>query len=216
MKLGVIDLASGVIGYMAGDSPQFDGVDLAGVSPDMATTRKIVDAYTPVLNKIMEEQYGAKLLILFPSPPQVLFCRKPVGKVADLKGMKVRVSTPSMADLIAGLGATTVTMPFGEVTTSLERGVIDCGITGTLVRQHHQAVRSDVPFVPALFGLVDPLHCDQQEELRRSGSRTAEVPARPVRRAARTGSGPPLPRRSRTASIARSARIRANTGSRAR
>ena len=46
--------------------------------------------------------------------------------------MKVRVSTPSMADLIAGLGATTVTMPFGEVTTSLERGVIDCGITGTL------------------------------------------------------------------------------------
>ena len=132
MKLGVIDLASGVIGYMAGDSPQFDGVDLAGVSPDMATTRKIVDAYTPVLNKIMEEQYGARLLILFPSPPQVLFCRKPVGKVADLKNMKVRVSTPSMADLIAGLGATTITMPFGEVTTALERGVIDCGITGTL------------------------------------------------------------------------------------
>jgi TRAP-type transport system periplasmic protein len=132
MKLGVIDLASGVIGYMAGDSPQFDGVDLAGLSPDMATTRKVVDAYTPVLNKIMEEQYGAKLLMLFPSPPQVLFCRKPVGSVADLKGLKVRVSTPSMADLISGLGATTVTMPFGEVTTSLERGVIDCGVTGTL------------------------------------------------------------------------------------
>jgi len=132
MKLGVIDLASGVIGYMAGDSPQFDGVDLAGLSPDMATTRKIVDAYTPVLNRIMEEQYGARLLMLFPSPPQVLFCRKPVKTVADLKGMKVRVHNPSMADLIAGLGATTVTMPFGEVTPSLERGVIDCGITGTL------------------------------------------------------------------------------------
>jgi TRAP-type transport system periplasmic protein len=132
MKLGVIDLASGVIGYMAGDSPQFDGVDLAGLSPDMATTRKIVDAYTPVLNKIMEEQYGARLLMLFPSPPQVLFCRKPVRTVADLKGMKVRVHNPSMGDLIAGLGATTVTMPFGEVTPSLERGVIDCGITGTL------------------------------------------------------------------------------------
>ena len=132
MKLGVIDLASGVIGYMAGDSPQFDGVDLAGVSPDMATTRKIVDVYTPVLNKVMEQQYGAKLLILFPSPPQVLWCRKPITKVADLKGLKVRVFTTSMADLISNLGATTVTMPFGEVTTSLERGVIDCGITGTL------------------------------------------------------------------------------------
>lgn len=132
MKLGVIDLASGVIGYMAGDSPQFDGVDLAGVSPDMATTRKIVDVYTPVLNKVMEEQYGAKLLMLFPSPPQVLWCRKPINKVSDLKGLKVRVFTTSMADLISNLGATTVTMPFGEVTPSLERGVIDCGVTGTL------------------------------------------------------------------------------------
>jgi TRAP-type C4-dicarboxylate transport system substrate-binding protein len=132
MKLGVIDFSSGVIGYMSGDNPEFDGVDLAGVSPNMATTRKIVDAYEPVLNGIMERQYGAKLLMLFPSPPQVLWCKTPVRSVADLKGKKVRVFTSSMADFIGGLGATTVTMPFGEVTTSLERGVIDCGITGTL------------------------------------------------------------------------------------
>ena len=132
MKLGVIDFASGVIGYMAGDSPEFDGVDLAGVSPDMATTRKVVDAYLPVLNEVMRTKYGARLLMLFPSPPQVLWCTKPVKSVADLRGLKVRVFTASMADLIGGLGATTVTMPFGEVTTSLERGVIDCGVTGTL------------------------------------------------------------------------------------
>src|SRR5690606_5669550 len=69
---------------------------------------------------------------LFPSPPQVLWCRKAVSNVSDLKGAKVRVFTSSMADLIGGLGATTVTMPFGEVATSLERGVIDCAATGTL------------------------------------------------------------------------------------
>jgi TRAP-type C4-dicarboxylate transport system substrate-binding protein len=80
----------------------------------------------------MEQQYRARLLMLFPSPSQVLWCRKPVRKVADLRGLKVRVFTTSMADLIGGLGATTVTMPFGEVTTSLERGVIDCAVTGTL------------------------------------------------------------------------------------
>jgi TRAP-type C4-dicarboxylate transport system substrate-binding protein len=132
MKLGVIDLASGVVGYMSGDTPQFDGIDLAGLSSDMATTRKIVDAYKPALEKVMEAQYDAKLLILFPSPPQVLYCRKPLNGIGDLKGMKVRVSSRSMSDFIGGLGATTVTMPFGEVTQSLERGVIDCAITGTL------------------------------------------------------------------------------------
>lgn len=132
MKLGVIDFSSGVIGYMSGDSPQFDGVDLAGVSPDMATTRRVVDAYKPVLEKIMESQYGAKLLMLFPSPPQVVWCRKPLSSAADLAGLKVRVFTASMSDLLQGMGATPVSMPFAEVATSLERGVIDCAITGTL------------------------------------------------------------------------------------
>lgn len=132
MRLGVIDFASGVIGYMAGDSPEFDGVDLAGVSSNMETTRKVVDAYFPVLAGVMEKEYNAKLLMLFPSPPQVMWCRSPVESVDDLNGKTVRVFTTSMADLIGGLGATTVTMPFAEVTTALERGVIDCAVTGTL------------------------------------------------------------------------------------
>ena len=132
MRLGVIDFASGVLTYMSGDTPAFEGVDLAGLTPDMATTRKAADAYRPVLAKVMEKEYGVKLLMLFPSPPQVLWCRKEVKSGADLKGMRVRVFNKSMSDLIAGFEAAPVTMPFGEVTPALERGAIDCAITGTL------------------------------------------------------------------------------------
>lgn len=132
MRLGVIDFSSGVLTYMSGDTPAFEGIDLAGLTPDMATTRKAADAYRPVLAKIMEKEYGAKLLMLFPSPPQVLWCRKEVKSGTDLKGMRVRVFNKSMSDLIAGFDAAPVTMPFGEVTPALERGAIDCAITGTL------------------------------------------------------------------------------------
>ena len=132
MKVGVIDFASGVITYMSGDSPAFEGFDLAGLSPNMATTRKLADAYRPVLAKVMEKEYGVKLLMLFPSPPQVFWCRGEIKGADDLKGRKVRVFNKSMSDLVTGLGATSVTMPFGEVTPALERGVIDCAITGTL------------------------------------------------------------------------------------
>jgi len=132
IKLGVIDFSSGVITYMSGDSPVFEGFDLAGLSADMGTTRRISDAYRPVLARAMEKEYGAKLLMLFPSPPQVFWCRMPIKAAEDLKGRKVRVFNKSMADLVTGLGATSVTMPFGEVTPALERGVIDCAITGTL------------------------------------------------------------------------------------
>ena len=132
MKLGVIDFASAVLSYMAGDNPQFEAIDLPGLSPDMATTKKISEAYKPVLAEIMEKQYGVKLLMLFPSPPQVFWCRSALSGVSDLRGMKVRVFNKAMADMVSGLGATAVTMPFGEVTPSLERKTIDCAITGTL------------------------------------------------------------------------------------
>ena len=47
MRLGVIDFASGVLTYMSGDTPAFEGVDLAGLTPDMATTRKAGCAISP-------------------------------------------------------------------------------------------------------------------------------------------------------------------------
>lgn len=132
MRLGVIDFSSGVISYMSGDTPAFEGIDLAGLTPDMATTRKAADAYRPVLSRIMEREYGAKLLMLFPSPPQVQWCRSEVRSAEDLKGKRVRVFNKSMSDLMTGFGATPVTMPFGEVAAALERGAIDCAVTGTL------------------------------------------------------------------------------------
>jgi TRAP-type transport system periplasmic protein len=132
MKLGVLDFASGVLSYMASDNAEFEAIDLPGVSQDIETTRKISDAYKPVLGQIMEEQYGVKLLMLFPSPPQVFWCQPEISGYEDLPGLKVRVFNKSMADMVTALGATSVTMPFGEVTPALERGVIDCAITGTL------------------------------------------------------------------------------------
>jgi len=132
MKLGVIDFASAVLSYMAGDNPQFEAIDLPGMSPDMATTKKIAEAYKPVLAEIMAKQYGVKLLMLFPSPPQVFWCQTPLKGAHDLPGKKVRVFNKAMSDMVSGLGATSVTMPFVEVTPALERRTIDCAITGTL------------------------------------------------------------------------------------
>jgi oligopeptide/dipeptide ABC transporter ATP-binding protein len=132
MKLGVLDFASGVLSYMASDNAEFEAIDLPGVSQSIETTRAISDAYKPVLGQIMEEQYGVKLLMLFPSPPQVFWCKPEIAGHESLPGLKVRVFNKSMADMVTALGATSVTMPFGEVTPALERGVIDCAITGTL------------------------------------------------------------------------------------
>jgi TRAP-type C4-dicarboxylate transport system substrate-binding protein len=83
----------------------------------------------PVANKELE-RLGIKLVATYPFSGQMLFCRKPIASLADLKGLKVRTNGPSSADLVKALGGQPVSLAFGEVYTALERGTVDCGITG--------------------------------------------------------------------------------------
>lgn len=131
MRMGVIDFGTSALGYVAGDDPQNEGPDLAGIALDINSARKITDAYKPTLSKLYEEKYGIKLLMIYPAEAQVFWCRTPIASLADLKGKKVRTGNRTVADFVEAAGGVTVTMPFGEVVTSLQLGVIDCAVTGT-------------------------------------------------------------------------------------
>jgi TRAP-type C4-dicarboxylate transport system substrate-binding protein len=132
VRLGVLDFASGNVGYMAADGAAFEGLDLPGVLPDIETARKASEAFKPVLDKLMAQRYNAKLLALWPAPPQVLYCRQEIKGMADLKGKKIRSFAPTLSDLVTALGGTPVQIAFPEVVPALQNGTVDCGITGTL------------------------------------------------------------------------------------
>ena len=129
VRSGQVDIAAAPLTTVSGDVPMLDGVDLAGMNADIKQARKVADAMVPVANKELE-RLGIKLVATYPFSGQMLFCRKPVMSLADLKGLKVRTNGPSSADLMKGLGAQPVSLAFGEVYTALERGTVDCGITG--------------------------------------------------------------------------------------
>ena len=130
-KLGVTDFAASDISKLAGDDPRFEGCDLAGLALDIQTARKACEAWKPVMNRSLEK-FAARLLSVGTNPPQVFWCRMPINGLADLKGKKVRVFNKTMTDFIQAVGGTTVTLPFGEVVPALQRGVVDCAVTGTL------------------------------------------------------------------------------------
>ena len=131
-KMGVMDFAATDISKLAGDEPMFEGCDLAGLTltPDMA--RKACEAWKPVMAKVMEEKFDTKLLAIGANTPQVLWCRVPIKGLSDLKGKKVRVFNKTMTDFIEAAGGTTVTIAFAEVVPALQRGVVDCAVTGSL------------------------------------------------------------------------------------
>ena len=132
VKNGVFDFAFGLPGYVAAENAIFEGGDLSSVTQDIDTQRKVADAYYPILEKAFAETYNAKLMMLYPFPSQTLWCNGEVNGLADLKGKKIRVYSTTLGDFVEGVGGTSVTVPFAEVIPALEKGVVDCGITGTM------------------------------------------------------------------------------------
>lgn len=132
VKNGVFDFAFGLPGYVAAENAVFEGADLSSLTQDIETERKVAEAYFPTMEKNFEEIYNAKLLMLYPFPSQTLWCNAEVNGLADLKGKKIRVYSTSLGDFVEGAGGVSVTVAFGEVIPALEKGVVDCAITGTM------------------------------------------------------------------------------------
>ncbi|MEM1048940.1 MAG: TRAP transporter substrate-binding protein [Pseudomonadota bacterium] len=132
VKNGVFDFAFGLPGYVAAENAIFEGGDLSSVTQDIETQRKVADAYFPTLEKAFADIYNAKLMMLYPFPSQTLWCNAEVNGLADLEGKKIRVYSTTLGDFVEGVGGTSVTVPFAEVIPALEKGVVDCGITGTM------------------------------------------------------------------------------------
>ncbi|MBL4600013.1 MAG: TRAP transporter substrate-binding protein [Rhizobiaceae bacterium] len=137
LKKGAYDAVHALTSYSAKASPALEGIDLAGVIQDFDTYRKAVNSYRGIIAREVAEKYNAKLLNMYPFPSQQLWCNlgdrsnKNVS-LKDLAGKKIRTYSRTLGDFIEGLNASAVTISFAEVVPALQKGVVDCGITGTM------------------------------------------------------------------------------------
>lgn len=137
LKKGAYDAVHALTSYSAKASPALEGIDLAGVIQDFDTYRKAVNAYRPILEREIADKYNAKLINIYTFPSQQLWCNmgdRSIKTVSlkDLKGKKIRTYSRTLGDFIEGLDASAVTIAFAEVVPALQKGVADCGITGTM------------------------------------------------------------------------------------
>jgi TRAP-type C4-dicarboxylate transport system substrate-binding protein len=130
MKAGLFDIVSLRVSQNSRDEPTILGLDLVGGSPDYATGRRVAKAWFDTADERLQKQFNVKLLGVWPFGPQILFCKKPISKLADVKGMKVRVYDQNLAKFMELVGATPVPVSFADTHQSLSLGVVDCAITG--------------------------------------------------------------------------------------
>jgi tripartite ATP-independent transporter DctP family solute receptor len=89
-----------------------------------------------VRSMIEDTVQGAHALGVLTLGLRSMYSKKPIEKVEDMKGLKVRVQATATEDLMFPVyGAQTVHMPFGSVYTSLQTGVVDVAENGVNVYQ---------------------------------------------------------------------------------
>ena len=132
VQLGSVPFGTLLMSVSAAQEPELVAPDLAGLNPDFASLRRSVEAYRPRAQALLRERYGIELLALYVYPAQATFCARPLSKLADLAGRRVRVSSPTQADWVTALGAVPVQTTFAEIVGNLRNGNIDCAITGTM------------------------------------------------------------------------------------
>jgi TRAP-type transport system periplasmic protein len=129
MQAGLVDMGDVMPTYVAGDIPIIEGADILGIFGNYDSAMKGHLAWETLLREKYTDRLGAVVLGSWPWAQQLLFSNKPVNSLSDVKGMKIRVFSPAMAQFVRALGGEPVSLAYAELYTALERKTVDGAIT---------------------------------------------------------------------------------------
>jgi TRAP-type C4-dicarboxylate transport system substrate-binding protein len=124
---GVVDVGNIVLGYTMGKFPLTEVLDYPLGYPSGTVATHLANAYYAKFRP--KELDEVKVMYLHAMAPGLLHTKKPVAKLEDLKGMKIRTYGPN-ARMISLLGGTPVAMPMGDAYDAISKGVCDGILTG--------------------------------------------------------------------------------------
>ena len=130
---GTLDIAEIYTGYVAGEVPALEIQSLWGMFKDHKAQYDVTTVLTPDLEQMIAEESGGSPIIThnwYVGIDQFFFCNEALITPADFAGKKTRSHGAAISDWIEGMGADAQFVAFAEVYTALERGILDCGVTG--------------------------------------------------------------------------------------
>jgi TRAP-type C4-dicarboxylate transport system substrate-binding protein len=119
---GLSHVGMSVFSYTVGKFPLLEVIDLPlGVKSGSVATRVTNELFAKFKPKELDE---VKVMFLMGIAPAKVHTKKPVNKLEDLKGLKIR-ATGTVSRIVAALGATPVAMPMPDTYDALSRGVVE-------------------------------------------------------------------------------------------
>lgn len=120
------------VGLNIGELPGMNVFDLPFLCTSFDTFFKATDAVGPVFEDALQKKYGIGTLVQWAMPPQQIWLNQPIKNISELKGRKIRNWSRLHVEMLGLFGASAATVTAAEVTTALERRVVDGAITAAV------------------------------------------------------------------------------------
>ena len=136
VALGTIEMTIPATGFLIGLEPRFQIFDMPGLFDNTEEGYKVLN--DPEIRKRLAtfgESKGVEPLITVVHSPLLILSHKPIHKLGDIEGQKIRVpgGAPLHVEPYKKLGALPLSMPLGEVLPAMQNHAIDGFIAGITV-----------------------------------------------------------------------------------
>jgi TRAP-type C4-dicarboxylate transport system substrate-binding protein len=119
----IVDMGETSFAITPGRFPMMEALDLPTGAKNSVVMTKLANEY---YKKFKPKELDAVKVLFLTAPSQQYFhTKKPVRKLEDLKGMKIRCAGGAVVELVKALGAVPVVMPVSDVYDALSKGVME-------------------------------------------------------------------------------------------
>ena len=129
---GTLDSATIYGGYVGGEMPPIEIQNLWGIYSSREQEFEATQAIIKDIEALVLAETGGVIMNhnWYAGNDQFFFCRERIDSLDGFAGKKTRSHSAALSDWINGMGATAQFLAFAEVYTAIERGILDCGVTG--------------------------------------------------------------------------------------
>ncbi|MFW5499939.1 MULTISPECIES: TRAP transporter substrate-binding protein [unclassified Maridesulfovibrio] len=131
VKDGTLPMSDILMGVVSGSDQIFGVSSMPLLAKDYAEAKKLYEATKPYYDKACR-RWNQKMLYAAPWPPSGLFTKEPLNTAADFEGLKTRTYDKNGAELLRAAGASPMSLPWGELYSALQTGLVDSVLTSAV------------------------------------------------------------------------------------
>jgi len=128
VQQGVVQIGEVLVSAMGNEDPLFEVDSVPFLASSFDQSEKLWKATRPLLAQRLDKQ-GVVLIYGSPWPPQGIYTKKPIARLADLSGTRFRAYSASTSRMASLMGAVPTTVQTPEVPQAFSTGVIDAMLT---------------------------------------------------------------------------------------